>query len=440
MPFLYPASPRRGRSDVATKSDAKIEAEVERQLAVIREGALEIVTEDDLRAKLRSSLETGRPLTVKLGLDPTAPDIHLGHTVVLGKLRDFQDLGHQVVFLVGDFTCSIGDPSGRSKTRPALSAEEIRVNAETYCDQAFKILDREKTVIDYNSRWLEPMSFADVIRLAARYTVARMVERDDFAKRLAEGLPISLHELLYPLAQAYDSVALQADVELGGSDQKFNLMVVRDIQREFGQLPEVAVITPLLVGTDGARKMSKSLGNYVGVTEEAEEIYGKLMSVSDELMFDYLEILRLKKPEEVKKLRADVAAGGAHPKDVKMEMARRVVELYHDAAAARAAEEHFERVHKEGLTPKDMPVFKFKRESVKNTPVEIMVGARLVKSKSEARRLVNQGAVEIDGRRLKEGEGDISFTFAEGDSFFIELGKPFVIKVGKRRFARIVLE
>jgi len=414
------------------RTDAQIEAEVERQLARIREGALEVVTEEDLRAKLRSSLRTGRPLKVKLGLDPTAPDIHLGHTVVLGKLRDFQDLGHEVVFLVGDFTGSIGDPSGRSKTRPALSKEEIRANAETYCDQAFKILDRAKTVIDYNSRWLEPMSFADVVRLAAKYTVARMIGRDDFAKRLAEGQPISLHELLYPLAQAYDSVALRADVELGGSDQKFNLMVVRDIQREFGQEPEVAVLTPLLVGTDGVHKMSKSFGNYVGVTEAPQEIYGKLMSISDELMLDYLEILRLKSAEEIKELKEGLASSRVHPKDVKMELARRMVEIYHDAAAARAARERFERVHREGLAPKDIPVFNFKRGGVKNTPVEIMVGAKLVKSKSEARRLVKQGSVEIDGRRLEEGEGDAPLTFAEGDSF--------IIKVGKRRFARVAVE
>ena len=425
MPFLYPASPGRGRSDVATKSDVKIEAEVERQIAVIREGALEIVTEDDLRAKLRSSLEAGRPLKVKLGLDPTAPDIHLGHTVVLGKLRDFQDLGHQVVFLVGDFTCSIGDPSGRSKTRPALSTEEIRANAETYCEQAFKTLDREKTVIDYNSRWLAPMSFADVIRLAAKYTVARMVERDDFEKRLAKGLPISLHELLYPLAQAYDSVALQADVELGGSDQKFNLMVVRDIQREFDQQAEVAVITPLLVGTDGARKMSKSLGNYVGVAEAPEEIYGKLMSVSDELMFDYLKILRLNTPAEVKKLRADVAAGRAHPKDVKMEMARRVVERYHDAASARAAEEHFERVHKEGLTPEDIPTYKPSANPI--ALATLLCEAGLAPSKSEARRLIGQNAVTINDEKVEDPQAEVRLAGGE------------VIKVGKRRFARIEL-
>jgi tyrosyl-tRNA synthetase len=434
MPFLYPSDAKTGqvKTEMTTRADAKMEGEVERQLALIREGALEVITEDDMRAKLRASLGEARPLRVKLGLDPTAPDIHLGHTVVLGKLRDFQELGHEVVFLVGDFTSRIGDPSGWSKTRPPLSPEEIRANAETYCEQAFKILDEKKTTVDYNSRWLEPMAFADVIRLAAKYTVARMIERDDFAKRLAEGLPISLHELLYPLAQAYDSVALEADVELGGSDQKFNLMVVRDIQREFGQEPEVAVITPLLVGTDGSRKMSKSFGNYVGVAEAPEEIYGKLMSVSDELMLDYFEILRLKTAEEITALKQDLASSRVHPKEAKMELARRVVETYHDAAAARAAEEHFERVHKEHLAPKDIPVFIFERGSVNNTPVEIMVGAGLVTSKSEARRLVKQGGVEVDGRRLEEGEGDIPLTFTEGDSF--------VVKVGKRKFARVVIE
>ncbi len=410
---------------MATRADAKTEAEVERQLALIREGALEILTEDDMRAKLRSSLETGRPLKVKLGLDPTAPDIHLGHAVVLNKLRDFQDLGHEVVFLVGDFTCSIGDPSGRSKTRPALSMEEIRANAETYCDQAFKILDREKTIIDYNSRWLEPMSFADVIRLAAKYTVARMIERDDFAKRLAEGLPISLHELLYPLAQAYDSVALQADVELGGSDQKFNLMVVRDIQREFGQPPEVAVITPLLVGTDGVRKMSKSLDNYVGVTEAPEEIYGKLMSVSDELMLDYFEILRLKTAEELKRIQKELKAGSAHPKEVKMELARRVVELYHDAAAARAAEEHFERVHKEGLTPKEIPTHKPSANPI--ALAALLAEAGVASSRSDARRLIAQNAVTINDGKVEDPQAEVRLDGGE------------IIKVGKRRFVKVEL-
>jgi tyrosyl-tRNA synthetase len=410
---------------MTAKADPKIKAEVERQLALIREGALEVVTEDDMRAKLRASLAAARPLKVKLGLDPTAPDIHLGHTVVLRKLRDFQDLGHEVVFLVGDFTCSIGDPSGRSKTRPVLSMEEIRANAETYCDQAFKILDREKTIIDYNSRWLEPMTFADVIRLAAKYTVARMLERDDFAGRLAAGLPISLHELLYPLAQAYDSVALRADVELGGSDQKFNLLVVRDIQREFGQEAEVAVITPLLVGTDGAQKMSKSLGNYVGVAEAPEEIYGKLMSVSDELMLDYLRILRLETPAAVEKLKEDLAAGKVHPKKAKMVLARRVVELYHGAAAALAAEGRFERVHRDGLAPEEMPT---------HTPsanplglATLLVEAGLAPSRSEARRLIAQNAVAVNDEKVEDPQAELKFAGGE------------IVQVGKRRFFRIEL-
>ncbi|MGD8719768.1 MAG: tyrosine--tRNA ligase [Candidatus Zixiibacteriota bacterium] len=410
---------------MTTKTDAKTQAEVERQLALIREGALEVVTEEDMAAKVRASLASGRPLKIKLGLDPTAPDIHLGHTVVLNKLRDFQDLGHEVVFLVGDFTCSIGDPSGRSKTRPILSMEQIRANAETYCDQAFKILDPEKTTVDYNSRWLSPMTFADVIRLAAKYTVARMIERDDFSKRLNENLPISLHELFYPLAQGYDSVALEADVELGGSDQKFNLMVARDIQREFDQEPEVAVIMPLLVGTDGTQKMSKSLGNYVGVTDAPEEIYGKLMSVSDELMFDYLEILRLESAGEVKQIRADVAAGKAHPKEVKMAMARRVVELYHDAGAARAAEEHFERVHREGQAPEDMPTHTPSANPI--VLATLLVEAGLAPSKSEARRLVSQNAVSINDEKVADPQAEVTFVGGE------------VIKVGKRRFAQIKL-
>jgi tyrosyl-tRNA synthetase len=410
---------------MTTRADAKMEGEVERQLALIREGALEVITEDDMRAKLRASLSEARPLRVKLGLDPTAPDIHLGHTVVLNKLRDFQRLGHEVVFLVGDFTSRIGDPSGWSKTRPPLSPEEIRANAETYCEQAFKILAEKKTTIDYNSRWLEPMAFADVIRLAAKYTVARMIERDDFAKRLAEGLPISLHELLYPLAQAYDSVALEADVELGGSDQKFNLMVVRDIQREFGQEPEVAVITPLLVGTDGSQKMSKSLGNYVGVAEAPEEIYGKLMSVSDELMFDYLEILRLKTAEEITALKGDLASSRVHPKEAKMELARRIVETYHDAAAARAAEEHIERVHKERLAPEEMP-----SHTPSANPIALaalLQEAGLVKSRSEARRLIAQNAVTVNDEKVDDPQAEVRFEGGE------------VVKVGKRKFLRVEL-
>lgn len=404
-------------------TDKHLDAEIERQLALVREGALEVITEDDLRAKLRQALTAKRPLLVKLGLDPTAPDIHLGHSVVLGKLRDFQNLGHTVVFLVGDFTGRIGDPSGRSKTRPALDEAAIRKNAETYCDQAFKILDRDKTVIDYNSRWGDAMSFADVIRLAAKYTLARMLEREDFAKRLAAGAPVSVHELLYPLAQAYDSVALKADVELGGSDQKFNLMVARDIQREYGQEPEVAVIMPLLVGTDGVQKMSKSLGNYVGVTDAADDMFGKLMSVSDDLMYDYFEILRLKTAEEVARLRTDIKSGRLHPKALKQELARRVVTLYHNAAAAAAAQEEFERVHARHLVPEDVPTYPRTEPQMK--VVDVIVAAGLASSKSEARRLIAQKAVTVDGDLV--ADGDAPRPFAGGE----------VIQVGKRRFVRI---
>jgi len=406
------------------KRDPKLEAEVERQLAVIREGALEVLTEEDMREKLRRSLASGKPLAVKLGLDPTAPDIHLGHTVVLNKLRDFQQLGHTVIFLVGDFTGSIGDPSGRSKTRPALSRDEIAANAATYCEQAFKVLDRRKTVIDYNSRWSDAMTFADVVRLAAKHSLARMLEHDDFRSRLDQGIPISVHELLYPLAQAYDSVALNADVELGGSDQKFNLMVARDIQREYGQEAEVAVIMPLLVGTDGVQKMSKSLGNYVGVAEPPDEIYGKLMSVADPLMFDYLETLRLETPAAVNQLRDEVAAGKLHPKELKMTLARRLVAAYYDEAAARAAEEGFERVHRDRRAPDDIPTFK--RTAPRMTVVEILVGAGLAPSRSEARRLVAQKAVTVDGDVV--GDGDAPRPFAGGE----------VIQAGKRRFVRVV--
>ncbi len=407
------------------RADARAEAEVERQLARIREGAVEVITEDDMRAKLRAALAAGRPLRVKLGLDPTAPDIHLGHTVVLNKLRDFQKLGHEVIFLVGDFTARIGDPSGQSKTRPALSIEEIKANAETYCQQAFKILDERQTTVDYNSRWSDPMTFADVIRLAGRYTVARIIERDDFTNRLRAGVPVGLHELLYPLAQAYDSVALEADVELGGTDQKFNLLVARDVQREFGQEAEVAVIMPLLVGTDGVHKMSKSLGNYVGVAEPPNEIYGKLMSVSDELMLDYLQILRLKTAAEMEALREELAAGRAHPKEVKMALARRVVEIYHDAAAAAEAEAHFERVHRDGLAPEDIATHAPSANPI--GVVELLAEAGLVPSKGEARRLIRQHAVAVNGVKVADENARVSFAGGE------------VIKVGKRRFVKIEL-
>ncbi len=405
------------------KIDKALEREVDRQIAIIAEGTLEIITEDDLRLKLRRSIEKEEPLIAKLGADPTAPDIHLGHSVVLKKMRDLQDLGHTVVFLIGDFTALIGDPSGRSKTRPSLSRDEIEANAVTYRDQCNKILDPDKTIVDHNSRWADQMDFADVIRLSAKYTLARMLERDDFAKRYSNGIPISLHELLYPLLQAYDSVALKADIELGGNDQKFNLMVARDIMREYGEEPEVALIMPILVGTDGVKKMSKSLGNYIGVDEPAGDIYGKLMSLSDEVMFQYYEILRVKKPSEVKKMIDEVKGERIHPMDLKKELAYILVSEYWDEDAARDARKGFEQVHQKGKLPDEIDEIHPSLLPIKL--YALVREAGFASSNGEARRLIKQGAVTIDGEKITDAEAEVS----PGDGC--------ILKVGKRRFARI---
>jgi tyrosyl-tRNA synthetase len=401
----------------------KREREVERQLEVIADGTVEVINADELKAKLARSLETGVPLRAKLGADPTAPDIHLGHSVVLKKLREIQDLGHEVVFLVGDFTALIGDPSGRSKTRPSLSPEEVEANAETYREQAFKILDPEKTIIDHNSRWAGPMTFRDVIELSGKYTLARMLERDDFRSRLNDNRPISIHELLYPLLQAYDSVALEADIELGGTDQKFNLMVARDIMREYGLEPEIAVIMPILVGTEGVQKMSKSLGNYIGVGEPPEEIFGKIMSVTDEVMMDYYRILRVLDEREIAEIEAKVKSGGVNPKDAKKELARRVVETYYDAEAATAAETTFEKVHRDGGVPDEMPDLLPSSNPI--DVVSLIREAGFASSNTEARRFIQQGAVYVDGVRITDIERAIAVKGGE------------ILKVGKRRFARL---
>lgn len=401
----------------------KREREVEKQLEVIADGTVEVINADELRAKLARSLETGVPLRAKLGADPTAPDIHLGHSVVLKKLREIQDLGHEVVFLVGDFTALIGDPSGRSKTRPSLSPEEVKANAETYREQAFKILDPEKTVIDHNSRWAGPMTFRDVIELSGKYTLARMLERDDFRSRLNNNRPISIHELLYPLLQSYDSVALEADIELGGTDQKFNLMVARDIMREYGLSPEIAVIMPILVGTDGVQKMSKSLGNYIGVGEPPEEIFGKVMSVTDEVMVDYYRVLRVLSEPEIAEIEARIKSGEVNPKDAKKELAKRLVETYYDAEAATAAETTFEKVHRDGGVPDEMPDL-----SPSVNPIDIVSLIReagFASSNTEARRFIQQGAVYVDGERITDIERVIAVKGGE------------ILKVGKRRFARL---
>ena len=395
----------------------------DQQLARIRRGAAEIVVEAELRAKLERSRRTGTPLKVKLGLDPTAPDLHLGHTVVLQKLRDFQDLGHQVIIIIGDFTGMIGDPTGRSETRRPLTWDEIRENAETYKAQLGKVLDMGRTRVRFNSEWLGPLSFEQIIRETAHLTVARILQREDFAARYAAGRPISLHEFLYPLAQGYDSVALRADVELGGTDQTFNLLVGRDLQRAHGQEPQVALTVPILQGLDGVQKMSKSLGNYVGINEPPAEIYGKLMSVSDALMFRYFELATRVPQEEVAELRR------LHPMDAKKRLARTVTAMYHGEAAAAAAEAQFARVVQKKETPENIDVIHLKTPNDGEPAWKIVVQAGTVASNSEARRLIQQGAVEIDGARISD----------PGHKVMVS-GLSRLLQVGKRKFKRFVLE
>lgn len=403
---------------------------IDEQVALLRRGTAEIISEAELAGKLRRARAEGRPLRVKLGLDPSAPDIHLGHTVVLRKLRQFQDLGHQVTCLIGDFTGRIGDPSGKSETRKQLTEEEVRANAGTYADQVFKILDPDRTTIDFNSRWLAPMSFADVVRLASLIPLARMLERDDFARRFQEHRPIHLHEFFYPLMQGYDSVALQADVELGGTDQRFNLMMARDIQREYGQEPEVSVITPILEGLDGVQKMSKSLGNYIGINESPAEMYGKTMSIPDTLITRYFLHLTDVPLAEVRDMEAAMAAGRLNPRDAKMRLAREIVGLYHGGEASRAAEDAFVRVFRQGELPADL-------REVRLAPAEfdggrvwlprLLTRCGLAASTSEGRRKVEEGAVRLDGERASDPNAEVA------------LIDGLVLQVGKRQAARIRL-
>lgn len=397
--------------------------EIERQLKIIRRGVAEIIPEEDLKDKLERSLAEGKPLRVKLGLDPTAPDIHLGHTVVLQKLRQFQELGHQVIIIIGDFTGRIGDPTGKSETRRQLSEAEVLANAETYKEQIFKILDPARTEVTFNSRWLANLTFTDVIQLAAKITVARMLEREDFARRYQENRPISVHEFFYPLMQGYDSVALAADVELGGTDQKFNLLMGRHLQREYGQEPQVAVMMPILPGLDGVQKMSKSLGNYIGINEPPQEMYGKTMSLPDELMLTYFELVTTVSLEELESIRKGLADGTLHPRDVKMRLAREIVGLYHGEAAALEAEEEFRKVFQLGDLPQDIP-----EVTIKETQIwlpRLMVQAGLAPSTSEARRLIRQGAVKMDGQRLDDPDAEL--VVKDGT----------VLKAGKRKFVRL---
>ncbi|HJY85266.1 MAG TPA: tyrosine--tRNA ligase [Candidatus Acidoferrales bacterium] len=402
---------------------------VDEQLAYLRRGAAEIIREDELRARLESSLQSGKPLRVKLGVDATAPDLHLGHTVVLRKLKHFQDLGHTAIFLVGDFTSLVGDPTGQSETRPPLSREQVEANAKTYLEQVYKILDEEKTEVRFNSEWLGKLTSDGMIKLCAHYRLARMLEREDFRSRLAGNQPIAIHELLYPLLQAYDSVALAADVELGATEQKFNLLAGREIQREYGQASQVALTVPILVGTDGERKMSKSLGNYVGITEPAGEMFGKLMSIPDALMWTYYELLTELAPDELAALRQRVEAGQAHPRDAKMDLALRIVAEFHGEATAHKAAEEFRRVFRERQAPEEAPVRKLAPGTPKRL-VALLVELGLAASRSEAERLVKQGGVEIDGTRVDDIKKQVP----------LRKSSAFLVRAGKKKFLRVVVE
>ena len=395
---------------------------IDAQMARIRRGAAGIVVEAELRAKLERSARIGSPLKVKLGLDPTAPDLHLGHTVVLQKLRDFQELGHQIIIIIGDFTGMIGDPTGRSETRKPLTWDEIRANAETYRSQLGKVLDMGRTRVEFNSTWLAPLTFENIIRETAHLTVAQMLQREDFANRYASGRPISLHELLYPLAQGYDSVALGSDVELGGTDQTFNLLVGRDLQRAHGQEPQVALTVPILEGLDGVQKMSKSLGNSVGITEPPAEMYGKLMSVSDGLMFRYFELVTRVSEEEIHSLRK------LHPMEAKKRLARTVTAMYHGEDGAREGETHFSRVVQGKEVPEKVEEIRAVTPNEGEPAWKVIVMSGLVPSNSEARRQILHGAVEVDGARLADA------------NLPLEAGREYLIRVGKRRFKRIFLE
>ncbi len=426
---------------------------VDEQLAYLKKGAAEIIRESELKAKLEESLKTGKPLRAKLGVDPTAPDLHLGHTVVIRKLKHFQDMGHTAVFLIGDFTALVGDPTGQSETRPALSREQVQANAKTYLEQVFKILDPTKTEVRYNSEWLDKVSSYDIVRLCAKYRVARMLEHEDFRTRLENELPISMHELLYPLIVAYDSVVLKADVELGATEQKFNLLMGREIQREYGQESQVCMTMPILVGTDGQRKMSKSLGNYVGITEAPGEIFGKLMSISDELMWTYWELVTDRTESWIEEIRKTVEEGTTHPMDVKMRLAREIIEAFHGRDAAKQAAENFQRVFRNREAPEELEEIRLKRVPrglvatfAKGTDVgeemtlplsgasekwsRILASLEQAPSASEAERVMKQGGFEIDGSPVVNPSCKLN----------LEQPGSYRIRFGKKKFLRIVVE
>ena len=378
---------------------------VEEQLQYLKKGLAELIREEDLRERLTASRKENRPLRVKAGFDPTAPDLHLGHTVLLRKMKHFQDLGHTVIFLIGDMTGLIGDPTGRNITRPPMTRDEINRNAETYKTQVFKILDPEKTEVRYNSQWLEPLTYENLVRLCSKYTVARLLERDDFSKRYKEGIPISVHELLYPLAQAFDSFALECDVEMGGTDQKFNLLVGREIQRDYGQAPQIVATVPILEGLDGVEKMSKSKGNYVGIAEPPKVMFGKIMRVSDDLMYRYYELLTDMPVSEIQQLKAEISAGSKDPMEAKMELGRRIVADFHSTADADASRDAFNREVRQGLEPADTETVDLPDQALSEKGIRVdklLAVIGLAPSVTEAVRRIKAGAVEIDGSIVKD--------------------------------------
>lgn len=395
------------------------------QMDIIKRGAVEIIPEEELVKKIEKSIKTSKPLNIKLGCDPSRPDLHIGHSVVIRKLAQFQELGHQAILIIGDFTGMIGDPSGRNATRPALTLEATRINGESYFEQASKILSREKTKIVYNSEWLGKMSFEDVIKLASKYTVARMIERDDFTKRFKAGEPISVHEFLYPLAQAMDSVAIESDVELGGTDQKFNLLVGRDIQREFGIEPQVILTMPLLVGTDGIEKMSKSYDNYIGISDEPSQIFGRTLSIPDNLIYNYFELATNVSNQKLGEVKTQLENGSVNPRDLKRELARTIVTMYHNQEAAETAQQEFDNIFINKGLPDEIEEFTVGNNKEINI-LDLIVLVNFAPSKGEARRLVQQGGVSIDGDKISDVQQVVS----------VKSG--VVLKVGKRKFIKLI--
>ncbi|MDB0441503.1 tyrosine--tRNA ligase [Clostridioides difficile] len=397
---------------------------IDEQMRIIMKGVDDLIDEKELREKLIKSEKEGKPMIVKLGLDPSAPDIHLGHTVVLRKMKQLQDLGHQIVIIIGDFTGKIGDPTGKSKARKALTTEQVLQNAKTYEEQIFKVLDKEKTIVRFNSEWLAKLNFEDVIKLAATITVARMLEREDFKKRYEGQMPISVHEFFYPLMQAYDSIALEADIELGGTDQRFNLLMGRSLQREFGMESQIVIMMPLIEGLDGKEKMSKSLGNYIGIDEEAGIMYQKSMEIPDELIIKYYNLVTDVHPDEVNKIETQLKDGSVNPRDIKMNLAREIVTLYHGEEAAKEAEERFKSVFQKGQIPEDIQTIQVKEEDF--DLIEVLVSNEIVKSKSEVRRLASQGGVKVNGEKVE----DLSTVAKESE---------LVVQIGKKKFVKLEL-